>query len=667
MAAETDKERRRLFATLLVVCAQLLVVTSSPTAYGRNVYVTNYGPDTVGRIDTATNTLAGSTTAVGTDPIGIALTPNGSRAYIANEGSNNVSVINTSTNAVVATVAVGTQPNAVAITPDGTRAYVTNYLDGSVSVINTSTNTVSATINSVATLPEGIAITPDGTRVYVADADYFVKVINTATNAVTDTIAVSGGPIAIAVTPDGSRVYVANYVGGTVSVINTSTNTVSNTITVGTNPRGISISPNGTRAYVSNGGSNSVSVINTSTNAVIGTVTVGTAPMSGVAVTPDGSRVYVPGYSGNDVSVIDASTNTVTATISSPANNPRHVAIVPNQPPTASFTATTSEAGSATGFNATTSTDSDGTVSQYDWDFGDGQTLTNGGATPTHTYAVSGTYAVTLTVTDDEDCKTSGVFTGLTMSCNGSAVAQTTRSVAVSAATPPAQLASPPAQLASPQAPSLKDTRAPRVTISSGPDEETREISATFAFSADEEQVGFQCRLDWDAWAACGSPEIVYGLSLGRHAFYVRAQDRAGNTGPTVSWEWTVDRRAPTLKRANIKRRARVPRSSLTHIYGYAVTTGTSPPRVKVKLELLSKSAKLDWGDCAFLSLKTGNRIVHACDGGFTEVEGGGRWRLDVPAAVRRALQPSVRYRLLIRTRDAAGNKRLYRVPFVVT
>jgi PKD repeat protein len=69
-----------------------------------------------------------------------------------------------------------------------------------------------------------------------------------------------------------------------------------------------------------------------------------------------------------------------------------------NNPPVASFTFTTNDLTAS--FNASGSSDSDGTIVSYAWDFGDG---TNGsGVTTSRTYAAAGTYTVTLTVTDDD-------------------------------------------------------------------------------------------------------------------------------------------------------------------------------------------------------------------------------------------------------------------------
>lgn len=67
-----------------------------------------------------------------------------------------------------------------------------------------------------------------------------------------------------------------------------------------------------------------------------------------------------------------------------------------NQPPMAEFAYACS--GSDCSFDAAGSSDADGTITSYDWNFGDNASAT--GQTANHTYA-DGTYTVTLTVTDD--------------------------------------------------------------------------------------------------------------------------------------------------------------------------------------------------------------------------------------------------------------------------
>ncbi len=94
--------------------------------------------------------------------------------------------------------------------------------------------------------------------------------------------------------------------------------------------------------------------------------------------------------------------------------------VAPNQPPTAGFTFTTAD---LTATFADTSTDSDGSVVAWSWDFGDGGTST--AQNPTHTYEAARTYTVSLTVTDDDGATgsiskpvtvTSGGTTGITLS-----------------------------------------------------------------------------------------------------------------------------------------------------------------------------------------------------------------------------------------------------------
>jgi PKD repeat protein len=70
--------------------------------------------------------------------------------------------------------------------------------------------------------------------------------------------------------------------------------------------------------------------------------------------------------------------------------------------PTAAFTFTPSSPthGSPVTFDGSGTTDPDGSISSYKWNFGDKVSSTLTTASTTHTYALPGTYHVTLTVTD---------------------------------------------------------------------------------------------------------------------------------------------------------------------------------------------------------------------------------------------------------------------------
>jgi lysophospholipase L1-like esterase len=70
----------------------------------------------------------------------------------------------------------------------------------------------------------------------------------------------------------------------------------------------------------------------------------------------------------------------------------------PNQAPTASFTFGCTDLTCS--FDATGSTDADGTIVDYAWAFG--PSASGSGAIASHTFSTAGTYDVTLTVTDDD-------------------------------------------------------------------------------------------------------------------------------------------------------------------------------------------------------------------------------------------------------------------------
>jgi YVTN family beta-propeller protein len=415
----------------------LFVVAPTTSALARNVYVANAGASSVSVIDTATN-RASQEIGVGREPFAIAITPDGSRAYVTNFEDNNVSVINTATNQPVGNpIPVGENPEGIAITPDGSRAYVANDSSESVSVIDTATNTASPTTINVGREPAGIAITPDGKIGYVTNfEDNNVSVINLATNQpLGNPIPVGTGPFAIAITPDGSRAYVANARAKSVSVINLATNQpLSSAIPVGENPGAIAISPDGKFAYVTSDAQlGSISVINTATNQPVGNpIPVGQGPED-IAITPDGSRAYVTNRGDKSVSVINTATNQPLGSAIPVNNPPAGIAIVPDQAPLASFAIPTLgvRPDVPVSLDASASKDPDGAIAAFAWSFGDGQSASLTTPTALHSYASPGTYSATLTLTDNEGCSVSRIFTGQTVSCNGSSLATATATVNV--------------------------------------------------------------------------------------------------------------------------------------------------------------------------------------------------------------------------------------------
>ncbi len=102
----------------------------------------------------------GSAIPVGASPIGVAFSPDGTRAYVANQTSGTVTPITVSSNAPGAAIAVGgAGPSAVAFSPDGTEAYVA-MSNGTVTPIIVASGTAGTAI-AVGAQPAGVAFVPD--------------------------------------------------------------------------------------------------------------------------------------------------------------------------------------------------------------------------------------------------------------------------------------------------------------------------------------------------------------------------------------------------------------------------------------------------------------------------------------------------------------------------
>jgi PKD repeat protein len=87
------------------------------------------------------------------------------------------------------------------------------------------------------------------------------------------------------------------------------------------------------------------------------------------------------------------------------SNNQAHKLIQVNQPPNASFTysPSTPVVNQTITFNASSSCDpDDGFITNYEWNFDDGNTTNTTNPITSHSYSSAGNYSVTLTVTDDD-------------------------------------------------------------------------------------------------------------------------------------------------------------------------------------------------------------------------------------------------------------------------
>jgi 6-phosphogluconolactonase (cycloisomerase 2 family) len=157
-----------------------------------------------------------------------------------------------------------------------------------------------------------------------------------------------------------------------------------------------------------------------------------------MVIAPDGRTLFVANTARriNDVVSFGIGANGALAQIAAVPTGgggpPKQgVAIRPNQGPIAALAHGRGVVGEAIAFDASESFDPDGRIIRYDWDFGDGNTAPNGGPNLTHAYVQPGQYRATVTVTDNEGCSGTFVFTGQTALCNGSPAATSSRLVNV--------------------------------------------------------------------------------------------------------------------------------------------------------------------------------------------------------------------------------------------
>ncbi len=309
-----------IVAALLCV---LLGVAPAAAQQGVLVYVPNQDTDNVSVFRTVANGTLETVATITAAGIGassrVAVRGDQAFAYVTAEDTDKVHVINAATNTIVQTVDTGTNlgtlnddPLGVTVSPDGTRVYVANSGSDTVSVFSAHATTGELTALTTITagdLTRDVAVSPDGTRLYVANQSAnSVQVFDTGSNDLVATVTVPGGlgafnaPFDVAVNPAGTRVYVVNASGNTVSVVDTATNAVVATPATGASPRSVAVAPNGNHFYVVNQNDATISQFNAADNSLLATsadfsANPGSHAGTGAAISPDGNFLFATEFS----------------------------------------------------------------------------------------------------------------------------------------------------------------------------------------------------------------------------------------------------------------------------------------------------------------------------------------------------------------------------------
>ena len=266
--------------------------------------------------------------------LGLALAdPSGERVYAL---GTRISVIDAPSLTVIVSTSVDNASGGVVaalLHPSGTPLYAQGA-SGDLFVIDTTTLAIRARVPCADGNCGPNLLDPAGRRLYRGLIDPGrVLVVDTATNAVTATIAVADRFGPMAVHPSGAFLYAAaaGTAGERVAVIDTSTNAVVANVALppasdGARllPMALLANPAGSRLYVLQAPKlppfahpapttlSQVAVIDAATNAVVATVPLGDNAKFGLSVHPSGSPVYVGGAPGV---MLDAASNTLAGAI----------------------------------------------------------------------------------------------------------------------------------------------------------------------------------------------------------------------------------------------------------------------------------------------------------------------------------------------------------------
>jgi YVTN family beta-propeller protein len=217
---------------------------------GATAYVTNLGSNNVGVIDVASARQVATISTGDASPFVVRVSPDGEQLFVATNG-NLVLIVNTATREIIKTVEVGFAPNGFAVHPDGRMMYVSAFVSGTVSEVDMFTGTVIRTF-FVGGVPQDMAINRKGTRLFVANEAGVLNEVDLFTGVSAPDIPLAGGGFGVGVTPDDGEAYVAEPGNGLVEIFSLQSRRLSRQINVGGEPRRIAFSQQGKIGAISN-------------------------------------------------------------------------------------------------------------------------------------------------------------------------------------------------------------------------------------------------------------------------------------------------------------------------------------------------------------------------------------------------------------------------------
>lgn len=167
----------------------------------------------------------------------VVFAPRLNKLYTANIGSDNTSSILLT--GAMKHITVGKGAEGMDLSPDGAELWVATRADGNLAIVDTASDAVKQTL-TVGKMPIRVKFTPDGKRVLVSDAQGNELVIyDSATRKELARLQVPGTPVGILVQPDGKRAFVAQTQLNKIVEIDLENMTVGRSFETGREPDGM--------------------------------------------------------------------------------------------------------------------------------------------------------------------------------------------------------------------------------------------------------------------------------------------------------------------------------------------------------------------------------------------------------------------------------------------